>query len=47
MTITEYYNVLTELWQKMDLFCDANWHCPENGIKYNHMLEKEQMFVFL
>lgn len=31
----------------MDLFYETNWHCPEDRIKYNNMLEKEQVFDFL
>uniref|UniRef100_A0A2P2Q3K2 Uncharacterized protein n=1 Tax=Rhizophora mucronata TaxID=61149 RepID=A0A2P2Q3K2_RHIMU len=41
MTVTEYYNVPIEHWQEMDLFYNASWHCPEGGIKYDHLLEKE------
>ena len=47
LSITEYYNVLTELWQEMDLFYEISWECPYNGVKYNKMLEKEQVFDFL
>ena len=40
-SITDYYNMLSELWQEMDLFCNINWECTENGVKYTKMMEKE------
>ena len=45
-SITEYYNMFTELWQEMNLFYDIRWECTENGVKYNKMVEKERMFDF-
>jgi len=31
----------------MDLFYYISWHCPEDGAKYNKILEKEMVFDFL
>lgn len=46
MSVTEYYNDLTALWQKMTLLYDINWHCSEDSAKYVKMLEKERVFEF-
>lgn len=45
--MAEYYNTLTELWQDIDLFYENNWHCPEDFMQYNKMLEKERVLDFL
>ena len=46
-SVTDYYNVLSELWQEMDLFYDISWECTKNGVKYSKMKEKERVFDFL
>jgi len=46
-SVTEYYNILTELWQEMDLFHEITWECSANGRKYDQMVEKERIFDFL
>ncbi|KAL7593058.1 hypothetical protein Lser_V15G32577 [Lactuca serriola] len=46
-SVTEYYNVLTELWQEMDVFYHINWSCPQDGTLHAKMLEKDRIFDFL
>lgn len=47
LNVTEYYNVLTELWYEMGLFYTISWECPANSIKYTKMLENDRVFDFL
>ncbi|EOY31231.1 Uncharacterized protein TCM_038193 [Theobroma cacao] len=47
LSVTEYFNTLTKLWQEMDMFYETNWHCPKDSLKYKQMLEKERVFDFL
>ncbi|EOY17116.1 Cysteine-rich RLK (RECEPTOR-like protein kinase) 8 [Theobroma cacao] len=47
LSVTEYFNTLTKLWQEMDMFYETNWHCHEDSLKYKQMLEKERVFDFL
>lgn len=41
LNVTQYYSVLYNLWQELDLFYDSDWHCPEDVVKYKKMLKKE------
>ncbi|XP_017981569.1 PREDICTED: uncharacterized protein LOC18592547 [Theobroma cacao] len=47
LSMIEYFNTFTKLWQEMDMFYETNWHCPEDSLKYKQMLEKERVFDFL
>ena len=40
-SVTEYYNVLVELWQEMSLFYTIKWKCSKDSQQYNQMREKE------
>nr|KYP62484.1 hypothetical protein KK1_017020 [Cajanus cajan] len=46
-SVTEYFNMLVELWQEMDLFYTVSWKCSEDKLLYDQMLEKERVFDFL
>lgn len=46
-SVTDYYNILSELWQEIDLYYDINWECTKDGVKYAKMVEKERVFDFL
>ncbi|XP_050204868.1 uncharacterized protein LOC126654907 [Mercurialis annua] len=46
-SVTEYFNTLSELWQEIDLFHNINWKCPDDGVLYSKMLEKDRIFDFL
>ena len=39
--VIEYYNILTELWQEMDLFHEIKWECLVDRVKFEKMVEKE------
>ena len=46
-SVTEYFNILEELWQEIDLFYTLPWKCSEDKSLYDQMLEKERVFDFL
>ena len=46
LNVTEYYNILTELWHEMDLFYNISWECPADSTKYTKMLENDRIFLF-
>ncbi|KAJ0082416.1 hypothetical protein Patl1_10965 [Pistacia atlantica] len=47
MTVTDYFNSLTNLWQEMDLYYETDWNCTDDNTKYNLRLEKERVCDFL
>ena len=47
LSVTEYFNVLVELWHEIDLFQTISWECTADSIKYNKMIEKDRIFDFL
>ncbi|GAV78462.1 UBN2_3 domain-containing protein, partial [Cephalotus follicularis] len=47
MDITEYYNELQMLWQKLDLHYEADWEGLEGNQKFKKHLEKERLYEFL
>ncbi|PON60453.1 LOW QUALITY PROTEIN: hypothetical protein PanWU01x14_152500 [Parasponia andersonii] len=47
LNVTEYFNTLSNLWQELDLFQEIEWHCKEDGLKYQKQVEKERVFDFL
>ena len=47
LTITQYFNTLTRNWQQLDMFEEYDWNCPEDGIKYQKIIEKKRLYKFL
>lgn len=47
LSVTQYFNDLTNPWQELDLFQEVKWNCAEDGQKYKQMMEKEGAFDFL
>ena len=45
--VTQYYTELKTLWQESDLFCDIRWHCTQDQVMFQRMIEKERVFEFL
>lgn len=46
-TVTQYFSVLQELWQELDLFLDEEVTCTTCNDKQRKNLEKERVFDFL
>ena len=46
-SVTQYYNILQNAWQKLDLFYNMEWKCAEDNAHYCKILEKERAFDFL
>ncbi|RVW15140.1 hypothetical protein CK203_083381 [Vitis vinifera] len=47
LDVTQYFNAMTKLWQELDLSTNSNWCCPEGGIQYKKLLDKERVHDFL
>ena len=47
LSIIEYFNTLSELWQQINLFHNIEWKCTDDGVLYNKMVEKDRIFDFL
>ena len=45
--VTQYYNILQNAWQELDLFSNMEWKCAEDSAYYCKILEKEREFGFL
>ena len=46
-SVVEYFNILTKLWQEMDMFYETEWHSAQDNLKYNQMLEKVCLILSL
>ncbi|RVW59644.1 Retrovirus-related Pol polyprotein from transposon RE1 [Vitis vinifera] len=46
-TVTEYFNILTRYWQQLDIYEELVWKCPEDGLLYKKVIEKERIYKFL
>ncbi|RVW94063.1 Retrovirus-related Pol polyprotein from transposon TNT 1-94 [Vitis vinifera] len=46
-TVTEYFNILTRYWQQLDIYEELVWKCPEDGLLYKKVIEKEHIYKFL
>ena len=47
MGVTQYYSLLSELWQELDMFDTLVWKCADDGLQYRKTVEKERAFDFL
>lgn len=47
LTVTQYYGILYNLWQEIDLFYVPAWKCPDDASSYQKMLDRERLFDFL
>ncbi|RVX10421.1 Retrovirus-related Pol polyprotein from transposon TNT 1-94 [Vitis vinifera] len=46
-TVIEYFNILTRYWQQLDIYEELVWKCPEDGLLYKKVIEKERIYKFL
>ncbi|RVW97656.1 Retrovirus-related Pol polyprotein from transposon TNT 1-94 [Vitis vinifera] len=46
-TVTEYFNILARYWQQLDIYEELVWKCPEDGLLYKKVIEKERIYKFL
>lgn len=46
-TVTHYFSTLTRLWQKIDLYDQQHWKCPDDVTLYKHLVETKRVFKFL
>ncbi|RVW23088.1 hypothetical protein CK203_099976 [Vitis vinifera] len=46
-TVTKYFNILTRYWQQLDIYEELVWKCPEDGLLYKKVIEKERIYKFL
>ena len=47
LSITKYFNTLSELWYQIDLFHNIEWKCSDDRVQYNKMVERDWIFDFL
>lgn len=47
LSITWYFNLLTQQYQKVDLFKVCDWKDPGDGLKYKNTIEKKCFLNFL
>ncbi|GAV56647.1 UBN2_3 domain-containing protein [Cephalotus follicularis] len=47
LTVTQYYNTLSQYWQQLDIFEESDWECPGDHLKYRKIMEKERIVKFL
>ena len=45
-SVTQYYNILQNAWQELDLFSNMEWKCAEDSAYYCKILEKKGNLVF-
>ena len=42
-TVTEYYNEMKALWQKLDLCHEEEWDCPTDSVRHMKRLENDRV----
>ena len=47
LSVTQYFNTLTKLWQELDLFNPKDWHDPKDATIYHNFLTRERTYDFL
>lgn len=47
LSVTQYFNTLTTLWQELDMFNNHNWKCQEDAALYKSIVEKERIYDFV
>ena len=47
LSVTQYFNTLTKLWQELDLFNPKDWHDPKDATIYKNFLTRERTYDFL
>ena len=47
LSVTQYFNTLTKLWQELDLFNPKDWHDPKDVTIYQNFLTRERTYDFL
>ena len=47
LTVTQYFNNLTKLWQELYLFTPHNWSRPTDAALYRQILTRERIYDFL
>ncbi|XP_017413078.1 uncharacterized protein LOC108324648 [Vigna angularis] len=46
-SVTDYFNSLTRLWQKIDIYDTHSWKCSEDALTYKRVVETKRVFKFL
>lgn len=47
LSVTEYFNNLSKLWQEIDMFHNISWKCADDWVLCSKMPEKVRIFDFL
>ena len=47
LNVTQYYGILTRHWQRLDVFEEHHWECPNDAKKFREIVEKKRIFKFL
>ena len=47
LSVTQYFNTLTKLWQELDLFNAKEWHDPKDATIYRNFSTRERTYDFL
>ncbi|XP_044463243.1 uncharacterized protein LOC123194143 [Mangifera indica] len=47
LTVIEYFNKLSHLWQQVDIFNKLNWKCNDDGAVFKLYLKEMRIFKFL
>ena len=47
LTVTEYFNILTQHWQQLDMFETDSWKYSHDSTLYQKIVEQKRTFKFL
>ncbi|KAL3520219.1 hypothetical protein ACH5RR_018368 [Cinchona calisaya] len=47
LNVTQYYGILTRYWQRLDVFEEYHWECPNDARRFKEIVEKKRIFKFL
>ncbi|KAE8673457.1 Aspartic proteinase A3 [Hibiscus syriacus] len=47
MTVTQYFTLMSRIWQQLDLFESHEWRCVEDAALFKKIVEQRRIFQFL
>ena len=47
LSVTQYFSIFSQYWQKLEVLEEMEWDCVRDSIKYHKIMEKERIFTFL
>lgn len=47
LSVTQYFNILNQNWQQLDMFENHKWSCSNDALYYKKIVEQKRLYKFL